>query len=96
MKIVTANRLSDGRVIYVGADASVVEDLASAALFDTNAADAALSVAASQPATFVNPYLVEVTGHTPSGRDRLKETIRSAGPTVGNSLNHRPSEVEPA
>ena len=91
MKIVTANRLSDGRVISLGLDASVVEDLASAALFDGEAADAALSAAASQPATWVNPYLVEVTGHTPSGRDRLKETIRSAGPTVGNSLKREPA-----
>ncbi|WP_395649885.1 DUF2849 domain-containing protein [Brevundimonas sp.] len=89
MKIVTANRLSDGRVIYLGEASAVVEDLASAALFEGDAADAALIAAASQPATWVNPYLVEVTGHTPSGRDRLKETIRSAGPTVGNSLNHR-------
>ena len=29
MKVLTANRLSDGRVIYVGEDASVVEDIAS-------------------------------------------------------------------
>ena len=86
MKIVTANRLSDGRVIYLGADAAPVEALADAAVFEVDAADAALIAAASQPATWVNPYLVEVTGHTPSGRDRLKETIRSAGPTVGNSL----------
>jgi len=96
MKIITANRLSDGRVIYVGNDDSAVEALADAALFDPDAADAALEFAAARPAIFVNPYLVEVTGHTPSGRDRLKETIRSAGPTVGNSLNHRPAETEPA
>ena len=86
MKIVTANRLSDGRVIYLGEDASAVESIADAATFEPDAADAALIAAASQPGTWVNPYLVEVVGHTPSGRDRLKETIRSAGPTVGNSL----------
>lgn len=86
MKIVTANRLSDGRVIYLGANAEPVEALADAALFEDDGADAALIAAAAQPSTWVNPYLVEVTGHTPSGRDRLKETIRSAGPTVGNSL----------
>ncbi len=91
MKLITANRLSDGRVIYVGEGASVVEDIASAALFDGDEADAALIAAASQPGTFVNAYLVEVTGHTPSGRDRLKETIRSAGPTVGNSLKSHES-----
>ena len=88
MKIITANRLSDGRVIYVGDDGSPVEALALAAVFEGDAPDAALIAAAAQPATWVNPYLVEVTGHTPSGRDRLKETIRSAGPTVGNSLKH--------
>ena len=89
MKIITANRLSDGRVIYIGEAGAVVEALTAAAVFEPEAADAALALAAAQPAVFVNPYLVEVTGHTPSGRDRLKETIRSAGPTVGNSLKHR-------
>lgn len=96
MKIITANRLSDGRVIYVGEAGAVVESLTLAAVFEPDVADEALALAAAQPAIFVNPYLVEVIGRSPSGRDRLKETIRSAGPTVGNSLNHRPSEVEPA
>ena len=101
MKIITANRLSDGRVIYVGEAGAVVESLTLAAVFEPDVADEALALAAAQPAIFVNPYLVEVIGRTPSGptpsgRDRLKETIRSAGPTVGNSLNNRPSEVEPA
>ena len=92
MKIITANRLSDGRVIYVGENAAVVEALTAAAVFENEDSDAALAAAAAQPAVFVNPYLVEVTGHTPSGRDRLKETIRSAGPTVGNSLKkHEPA-----
>ena len=89
MKIITANRLSDGRVIYVGEAGAVVESLNVAAVFEPDAAEAALATAAAQSAVFVNPYLVEVIGRTPSGRDRLKETIRSAGPTVGNSLNHR-------
>ena len=88
MKIITANRLSDGRVIYVGEAGTVVEALTDAALFEGEDADTALATAAAQPGVFVNPYLVEVTGHTPSGRDRLKETIRSAGPTVGNSLKY--------
>ena len=86
MKLITANRLSDGRVIYVSANDEAVEAIADAATFDEDWADTALALAAARPDVFVNPYLVEVTGHTPSGRDRLKETIRSAGPTVGNSL----------
>lgn len=91
MKIITANRLSDGRVIYVGEAGAVVESLSVAAVFEPDLADEALALAAAQSAVFVNPYLVEVIGRTPSGRDRLKETIRSAGPTVGNSLKYEPA-----
>lgn len=93
MKIVTANRLSDGRVIYADANGAPVESLSLAAVFEPEAAEVVLAEAARNPEVFVNPYLVEVAGHTPSGRDRLKETIRSTGPTVGNSL-HAPSAAE--
>ncbi|HEX8471443.1 MAG TPA: DUF2849 domain-containing protein [Brevundimonas sp.] len=88
MKIVTANRLSDGRVIYVGADGSAVDDLSQAAVLDADQAESALAQAAARPDTFVNPYLVETDHGVFTGRDRLKESIRSAGPTVGNSLKH--------
>ena len=88
MKIVTANRLSDGRVIYAGPSGAPVEALDRAGRFDDEAADIALSRAAGDPATFVNPYLVEVDEGRPSGRDRFKELIRSRGPTVGHSLGH--------
>lgn len=92
MKIVTANRLSDGRVIYADVNGAPVENLSLAGVFEPEAAEVVLAMAAGNPAVFVNPYLVEVAGHTPSiptpsGRDRLKETIRSTGPTVGNSLH---------
>lgn len=86
MKIVTANRLSDGRVIYADASGDPVGALDQAGRFDGDAADVALLQAALRPATFVNPYLVEVDDGRPSGRDRFKELIRSQGPTVGNSL----------
>ncbi|MBB5746053.1 DUF2849 domain-containing protein [Brevundimonas variabilis] len=89
MKLITANRLSDGRVIYVGADDGAVDAMLQAASFDEDQADAALGRAAARPDVFVNPYLVEVRGQTPSGRDRLKETIRATGPTVGHSLDAR-------
>jgi len=89
MKVITANRLSDGRVIYVAADGAAVDDLSQAAVLELAEAEAALAVAAARPDVFVNPYLVETDHGVFTGRDRLKETIRSAGPTVGNSLNHR-------
>ncbi len=86
MRIVTANRLSDGRVIYVDADGEPTPTLAEAAVLDEADAEAALARAAARPEVFVNPYLVAVEAHAFTGRDRLKEAIRSAGPTVGHSL----------
>jgi len=86
MKLLTANRLNDGRVIYLGEADAVVETIDAARPLDADAADAALAQAQSRPAIFVNPYLIEVEGRAPTGRDRLKERIRSLGPSVGHSL----------
>ena len=86
MKSVTANRLSDGRVIYVGVDNQPVERIDQASILDDAAAEIVVAEVAGRPEVFVNPYAVEVQEHTPSGRDRLKERIRSAGPTVGHSV----------
>ena len=86
MKIVTANRLSDGRVIYAGVDNQPVDHIDQASVLDEATADIVLTEIAGRPDIFVTPYAVEVDDHTPSGRDRLKERIRSAGPTVGHSV----------
>ena len=86
MKIVTANRLSDGRVIYVGVDNQPVERIDQASMLDDAAAEIVIAEVAGRPEIFVNPYAVEVQDRTPSGRERLKERIRSAGPTVGHSV----------
>ena len=86
MKLLTANRLDDGRVIYWAEGGEPTGAMVQAARLDAVMAEAALTVAKSRPETFVNPYLVEATDGIPSGRDRLKETIRATGPTVGNSL----------
>lgn len=87
MKLLTANRLNDGRVIYLGEADLAVETIDAARPLDDAAADAALAQAHSRPAVFVNPYLIDVEDRTPVGRDRLKERIRSVGPTVGHSLD---------
>lgn len=94
MKIITANRLSDGRVIYWGAHGQPTPDFQQALILTPDEAEALLAKAAAQPDLYVTPYLTDVTDGAPSGRDRLKETIRSKGPTVGHSLMARvPAEV---
>ena len=85
MKVLTANRLTDGRVIYWGVEGRATESLAEALWLDGEEAEAALAAAAARPELFVGPYLVEVNAGEPSGRDRFKEFIRSTGPTVGHS-----------
>ena len=66
---------------------SLPEDEATRVLaLDDAAAEIVIAEVAGRPEIFVNPYAVEVQDRTPSGRDRLKERIRSAGPTVGHSV----------
>ncbi|MGJ3231197.1 MAG: DUF2849 domain-containing protein [Oceanicaulis sp.] len=89
MKAVTANRLTDGKVVYrtpEGAwspEASEAEHLA-----DDAAADAALNAALRDVLTVVGPYLIEIepeAGFTPAGRKHVRETIRLSGPTTGST-----------
>ena len=86
MKVVIANRLLDGRVIYADASGRPVDGFEEAGRFDDETGAAVLERVLRSPNTFVNPYLVEVNEDGPSGRDRLKESIRASGPTVGHSV----------
>jgi hypothetical protein len=86
MKALTANRLTDGAVIYLtstGDWSRIISDLHA---FPDTEGEAALAQALAQPTVFVGPYLIDVDDTGPVGRERLKETIRSSGPTVGHSL----------
>jgi hypothetical protein len=86
MRALTANRLTDGAVVYLttsGEWSRIISELR--ALPDTEA-EAALSQALAQPQLLVGPYLIDVDEDGPVGRERLKESIRSSGPTVGHSL----------
>lgn len=83
---VTANRLTDGEVVYLSADELWVEDLAAAAIADgAEAAEALLARAMPQDfeLAVLEPYLFEViedgAGFKPVS---VRETIRAAGPTV--------------
>jgi hypothetical protein len=85
-KVVTANRLIDGIVIFVGVGPDWVADIREATVFeDGPELDAALNFGASQVTMrqIVDPYAVDVemAGGFPTP-NRLREQIRAAGPSV--------------
>lgn len=87
MKVLTANRLCDGRVVYLGADDRWTVRLADAARFAETDAAAAESVAKMRVSEIAAAYLIEVEDGAPAGREALRETIRRDGPTVRPDLN---------
>jgi hypothetical protein len=89
VKILTANRLSDGAVVYLTAAGAWTRSFDEAERLEPEAAKAALAAAQAQPQQFVAPYLVEIDGGEIERRERLRESIRAAGPTVGHSRNWR-------
>ena len=87
MQFVTANRLTDGRVVHRTADGQWVEDFARAAVLDEGAAAAALAASEADVAAglIVGPYvvdLVEVDGRLEPKAQR--EKVRVTGPTAGS------------
>ncbi|MBD1546204.1 DUF2849 domain-containing protein [Roseibium aggregatum] len=86
MKVVTANRLLDGEVVWLGADENWVGDLARAKLLETKEDVAAAMATAQQSIAdreVVEAYDVDVVSE--EGRitpKRLRERIRAAGPTI--------------
>jgi hypothetical protein len=89
-QVVTANRLSDGRVVYLDPQGDWTEDLSATALAEhQGTADALLARAAVDEASarVVAPYLIAVRLF--EGRRwplRTREVLRAAGPSVGSSL----------
>ena len=85
-EMIVANRLSDGRVVYLDAQGGWTQAFAQGAVIDSaEAKSAALATSAQAVAQnlIVDPYPIELehrAGHlAPKG---LRETIRAQGPTV--------------
>lgn len=85
-KVITANRLLDGLVIFIGENRSWVTDIAEALTFsdgpdlEAGIAFGAESVAARM---LIDPYPVDVTIENGVPVPvRLREAIRAKGPTV--------------
>lgn len=81
-KVVTANLLREGDVVYLAADESWVVDLARAEIL-TDEADAQVRlIEADRPSVVVGAYLADVE-ITPAGPrpTHFREDFRAAGPT---------------
>lgn len=92
MKVITGNALNDGRVIYLGADDHWVDLLSDAVLLTEDNADDVLARAQLRSREVADLYLIDVAeSRLASGRDALKETIRSHGPTVRLDLGKQAS-----
>ncbi len=85
-QVVSANRLDDGIVVFVGRDRAWVELLDAARLFDTKAdMEAAVAVAqkdvAANRVVDIFPFEVKISGDTVTAV-ALRDIIRTSGPTV--------------
>jgi hypothetical protein len=83
--VVTANRLRDGRVVWLAQNGEWVETVREAAVFPGEQVESGLAVAeeAERRHVVVAPYPVEVDT-TPRGPVplRMRERLRVAGPSV--------------
>ena len=83
MKLLTANRLTDGVTLWYGND-GWVEDGAAALPLADEAADALLAEWTRRETEVVAPYLIPLTpGGAPVQREHVREYVRANGPTTG-------------
>jgi Protein of unknown function (DUF2849) len=91
-KVISANRLADGIVVYAGRGGAWVEHLNGALILaGIEEADAALSLAQNDVARnlIVEPFLVDITQDAAGLRpSTLRDSIRAHGPTI-DYLAHR-------
>ncbi len=94
MKAITANRLSDGVVVYVARDGALVERFEHAALFDNDRADGELATTLADMSVIANAYLIEAEESGPVGREALRESIRRNGPTIRRDLGKQAEALD--
>lgn len=94
LKVITANDLFGGFVIYRRPDGTWTEDLDGAAILEGPDALTALEAALADESCAVGPYLMDVEAdHAPAGRGRLRESIREAGPTIHPAFGRQAQRV---
>ncbi len=93
LQIVTANRLTDGAVVYYGADHTWSQWIADAVVSD-GSSDAGSTLALAKADAFTNgivePYLVDVYREAQTIKPvRYREAIRARGPSIYTGSKHR-------
>lgn len=85
LQVLTANRLSDGVVVYLTAAGRWSERIAEARIADKAAAKALVGEAERTAGEIVEPYLIDVEAAAETGAPwplRFRERIRAFGPPV--------------
>jgi len=85
MKAITANRLTDGRVIYRTTTAEWSTDFNAAQPLGEAEAETVLALAVREFGIAVGPYLIELGEHAPAGQKWRREGIRIDGPSSGTT-----------
>ena len=91
MKAITANLLRDGRVVYLGENGAWTDHLRKALPIANDDAEAALAEARARVTEIAGAYLIEFEDGAAAGREALRETIRSKGPTIRTDLGKQAS-----
>lgn len=87
MKLLTANRLTDGLTLWYSGS-GWVEDAAQAAKLNDDAADALLIEWKLRETEVVAPYLIPLTdAGNPVQREHVREFVRANGPTIGQTTD---------
>ncbi|ACB95877.1 DUF2849 domain-containing protein [Beijerinckia indica] len=85
-QVISANRLTDGHVVYLGTDGAWLDNIAAAHVYpDGEAAAAGLEQARAdvKKALILDPFLVEVATQAPDVTAlKMRDKIRAKGPTI--------------
>jgi hypothetical protein len=88
-KIVSANDLFDGDVVYLTSNGNWTRQIAKAAVAQEPDAAETLLARADQPAKVVGPYLLDVTlGSEGTQPEHFRERLRETGPTLSPEFSH--------
>ncbi len=80
----------DGAVIFLNDDDQWTVRIEKAALFDKDKGEAVLEAMGSRANEYADLYLIDVGEEgLPAGRERLRETIRTLGPSIRTDLGYQ-------